>query len=248
MSKHISEKEIRKILTANQLTNSENNLQRIPYEHVLRLLNRIRNGAYREISFPEFSEIKEHAGISASEKKLWEYYTVSAITLFVYTAADSGVSPDQAFDLADAMLQRLEKATDLSELHDIIILSATLFAYMVHQSRFRDSSYLIEQAKNYISRNIFSKIYLEDIAAYVKVHPSYLSRCFSKHEKMTISNYIAREKMQVACNLLKHSDRSIAEISQYLSIPSQSSFTTTFKRWIGVTPQKYRDRYYSEVY
>lgn len=129
-----------------------------------------------------------------------------------------------------------------------LLLSATLFAYLVHENKVQDRNYLIEQTKKYISRNIFSKIYLKEIAAYVKVHPNYLSRCFSKHENIRISDYIIREKMQVACNLLRHSDRSIAEISQYLSIPSQSNFTTVFKKWIGITPQKYRNKYHSEVF
>jgi len=233
MEKHVSQKEIEKILTTNKLRNSENDLQRIPYEHVLRLLNKIRHGVYQEIYFPEFTELKDHAGVSASEKKLWEYYTVSAVTLFVFTAVDSGVSSDRAFDLSDAMLARLEKADTLHEMHEIIILSASLFAYMVHQGSVKDNSYLIKQAKNYINSNIYSKIYLDDIAAHVKVHPSYLSRCFSKQENMTISNYIMQKKMKAACGLLKHSDLSIAEISQYLSISSQSNFTTTFKKWTG---------------
>lgn len=248
MHNKINEKEILKMLAENKLTNSENNLQRIPYDFVLQLLDKIRNGSYREISFLDFNVIEKGAGISASKKKLWEYYTVSAIALFPHAAIDGGLTPDDAFDLSDTMLQKLEKTNSLSEMHEIILLSATLFAYMVHEKKVKDKNYLIEQTKNYISRNIFSKIYLKNIAAYVNVHPNYLSRCFSKHENIRISDYIMREKMQVACNLLRHSDRSIAEISQYLSIPSQSNFTNVFKKWIGITPQKYRNKYYSEVF
>ncbi len=247
MKRKISEEEIQKMLAENKLTNSENNLHRVPYKSEISFLNKVRTGSYRDISFIEFRELKENVGKSASELKLWEYYTVSAVSLATRAAIDAGLSLDEAFDIADVMLQRLETAKSVDEMHHIIIISATLLAYLVHQSKLQKGHYLIEQAKKYISRNIFSKIYLEDIAAYVKVHPNYLSHFFSTHEDITLHDYIMREKMQIACNLLRYSDHSIAEISQYISIPSQSNFTAVFKKWIGTTPQKYRnDNLYSE--
>ena len=59
MHTKINEKEILKMLAENKLTNSENNLQRIPYDFVLQLLDKIRNGSYREISFLDFNVIEK---------------------------------------------------------------------------------------------------------------------------------------------------------------------------------------------
>ncbi len=248
MNPKISEEQLLKMLSENKLTNSENNLHRLPYETEVRFLNKIRNGSFRDISFIEFEKIKKNAGKSASELKLAEYYTVSAVSLATRAAIDGGLSPEEAFDVADVMLQKLETSKSILEMHDIIIISATQLAYLVHQSKLQNGHYLIERAKNYVSKNIFSKIYLEDIAADLKIHPCYLSRFFSKHEHITLHDYIMREKMQVACNLLKYSSLSIAEISQYISIPSQSNFTIVFKKWIGCTPQKYRNENQNSAY
>lgn len=241
MQYKISEEEIRKMLTANRLRNSENDLIRYPFSAVESFLDKIRRGDYHNISFADFSQIRERAGSSASESKLWEYYTVSAVTMATYTAVESGAPRDDVFDLSDTMLQRLERARSTDEMHDIIVLCATLMAYLVHQQRMQASDYLVERAKTYISRHIFQKISMKDVAAELGVNTSYLSRYFSEHEHITMQHYVMREKMNVACNLLRYSDRSIAEISQYLSIPSQSNFTENFRKYIGTTPQRYRN-------
>lgn len=241
MTNNITEDEIKRMLTENRLKNSENNLIRYPFSAVDSFRDKIRSGDYHNISFADFDKIRESAGSSASELKLWEYYTVSAICMAAYTAADSGAPRDDVFDLSDTMLQRLERAHTAKEMHEIIVLCATLMAYMVHQQRMHASDYLVERAKTYISRHIFQKISLQDVAAELGVNASYLSRYFSEHEHITMQHYVMREKMQIACNLLRYSDRSIAEISQYLSIPSQSNFTENFRKYIGTTPQRYRN-------
>ena len=67
-------------------------------------------------------------------------------------------------------------------------------------------------------------------------------------EGITISDYIQREKIEVSCNLLKHSRRTIAEIAQYMGIQSQSNYAENFKKWKGQTPTEYRKENWSQVF
>jgi AraC-like DNA-binding protein len=46
--------------------------------------------------------------------------------------------------------------------------------------------------------------------------------------------------MDEAVMLLAHTNKSIAEISELLGFPSQSKFTTVFKKSLGMTPHEYR--------
>lgn len=57
---------------------------------------------------------------------------------------------------------------------------------------------------------------------------------------MTLTDYILREKIQISCNLLKYSDRSIAVVAAYINLSPQSYFTKVFKRVTGETPAQYR--------
>ena len=58
---------------------------------------------------------------------------------------------------------------------------------------------------------------------------------------MGIPEYIHREKLQEARYLLRHTDSTLSQITNYLNYPSQSYFTQIFKKYEGMTPQQYRE-------
>lgn len=249
MRRIVSEEEIKAILNENKLFNSENELCRLPVEHEKSLLEKVRLGKYREVWVIDFEELDSYMGKSTKDQfRKFEYTTVSANALCTRSAIEGGLPPDEAYDISEAMLQRLEKAKTIRELHDIMELTAVLLAHEVHKYRHEKGSYVLEQCKNYISRNIFSRIYLKDMAEHVGMNPSYLSRFFSAKEGITIQQYIQKEKVKTACNLLRYSDRSVAEIAQYMGFQSQSSFTKVFKRWQSMTPLEYRDKYFQSQF
>ena len=57
---------------------------------------------------------------------------------------------------------------------------------------------------------------------------------------MNIGAFITQSKLREAQSLLKYSDMTIAEISNYLCFSSQSYFQNVFKNECGITPAKYR--------
>ena len=249
MGRQITEEEINDILTRNRFQNSERDLKRKPLEREKAFIDKVRQGKYREVSFSDYEELEENMGTSTRSKlKRFEYTTVTGIALTTRAAIESGMQPDEVFDISDAMLARLEKAKDGKEMHDILVMCAVLLAHGVYLEKQKKSSYQIELCKNYISRNIFKKIYLKDIAAYVGLNPRYLSGLFSEKEGMTIRDYIQREKMNIAANLLKYSDKPIAAIVQYMGIQSQSNFSELFKKWHGVTPAEFRQKNKQSVF
>ena len=56
------------------------------------------------------------------------------------------------------------------------------------------------------------------------------------------------KKIEKATHLLRYSDKSLIDIANYLSFSSQSHFTKTFENFIGLTPKKYRDKYYKSMW
>lgn len=245
----ITEEEIEKIITKNRFENNENNLSRLPLEREKNFFEKIREGKYQEIYFMSFEEMKKIMGKSTKKNiKMFEYVTVAVIAMATRTAVECGVDADFAFDLSDGMLQRLEQAKTPEEMHDIIELTGVIMAHEVRKTRMSRGSYLVEQIKNYISSHIFKRIYLKEIAQYVDMSPEYISAVFSKKENCTIQEYIQKEKMDIACNLLRYSDSTIAEIAQYMGYQSQSNFSSIFKKWKGQSPSGYRTRNKSTLY
>jgi len=88
---------------------------------------------------------------------------------------------------------------------------------------------------------------VEDIASALSVSTTYLSRVFREAEQISLKQYIQKERIERAKNLLRCSNDSIQSISHCLGFVSQSHFTECFRKVTGLTPLKYRNQF-SEMY
>ena len=98
----------------------------------------------------------------------------------------------------------------------------------------------IFKAIQYISNLVNNNISVEEIADYLGMERSTLSKKFKRELGFNISAFIMRKKLEEAKSLLHYSDRSISEISEYLCFSSQSYFQNVFKKKYGMTPVQYR--------
>ena len=170
---------------------------------------------------------------------------IGVITLSSRSAIKGGLNPETVFSLVDAVILNIEQKLKAPEdvLETIHSTQLTL-ASMVHNSHSSDSfNPIISKTKDYIFRNIHSKITVSEIAHWLKLNPDYLSDLFKRNEGITITDYVMEQKMALCCNMLKFSDYSIQQISAYFGFCSQSHFTKQFKHVIGTTPGAYRKLY-----
>jgi hypothetical protein len=82
---------------------------------------------------------------------------------------------------------------------------------------------------------------LKVISENLNVHPSYLSREFSKYfDDLSFGDYIRKLRIEKATTLLTGSQHSLAEIAYITGFSDQSHFNRIFKKNIGITPSQYR--------
>lgn len=82
---------------------------------------------------------------------------------------------------------------------------------------------------------------LKVISENLNVHPSYLSREFSKYfDDLSFGDYIRKLRIEKATSLLTGSHYSLAEIAYITGFSDQSHFNRVFKKNIGTTPSQYR--------
>lgn len=245
----ISEKEINMLITTCRLMYSEFDLQRIPMDVEDELKDKIRQGKYKEIHLQPFSKISNNLGFMANNPiTLYTYLVVGSIACWSRVAIEGGALPDNIFDLSDALLYILSCCRTTDEIHEIYQLAATMLAKQVYMQKQKKPSYQVIRVQNYIARNIFKKISLDEIAEYIDLSSNYLCNLFSKEMGMSLHNYIQREKVSTSCNLLMHTQRSISDIATYMGYQTQSNFTTVFRKWKGMTPTEFREQNYREVY
>ena len=88
--------------------------------------------------------------------------------------------------------------------------------------------------------HLHDKITMDDLAYETGCSPNYLSRLFKEHEGISPLQYILREKINRAKNLLVYSDYTYSEIATYLGFSSQSHLGKQFKKFTGYTLLEYR--------
>lgn len=107
-------------------------------------------------------------------------------------------------------------------------------------NRSSQESVLIEKIKNYINENIQEVLSLQDIANRFGMNSSYISRLFSEWTKTTITEYIASVKVEIAKKLLAQEGMKIKDVAKHLGYISDDYFIKVFKKYAGVTPNKYK--------
>jgi AraC family transcriptional activator of pobA len=75
------------------------------------------------------------------------------------------------------------------------------------------------------------------------ISPTYLSRIVKELSGNTVGEHLALLTFNEACSMLRHSSKTIGEISMELAFNDQSAFTYFFKQHAGVTPNAYRNRH-----
>ncbi len=77
---------------------------------------------------------------------------------------------------------------------------------------------------------------LSDVASACGVSPSHLSRVFHQSTGLTLSDYLARFRVDHAAELLRDQRRSVTEVAFASGFRSLSQFNRTFKRLVGCAP------------
>ncbi len=82
---------------------------------------------------------------------------------------------------------------------------------------------------------------LKEISQTLNVHPSYLSREFSKYfDDLSFGDYIRKLRIEKSLELLGQSQYTLAEIAYLTGFSDQSHFARIFKKTTGKSPLTYR--------
>ena len=182
--------------------------------------------------------------ITRDTRKQLEYLTVSLVNTFMIAAIQGGVYPPEANAIADQALRRLSQIRSVTEIPALVSEAALRLCEMVRETRRQDTGNVhVEKAKHYLTDHLTQEIRTDDIAEAVGLSPYHLSRLFKTHTGLTLREYLTRERIEAAKQLLAVSDRTIPQIASLLRFCDQSYFTMVFRRQTGQTPGEYRNKY-----
>ena len=175
---------------------------------------------------------------------------IVVVTLASRAAMRGGVVPEAAYSLSDSYIQKIEKCRDIPAVFHLFYAAEYEYARMVKELKEqkegtleKDKNPHINKCKDYIFSHLHGRISIQEIADALGLNAAYLSELFHECEKITLTEYIRREKINLAKNLLIYSRYSYSEISTYLGFSSQSHLGKYFKSSTGMTMRQYRNVY-----
>lgn len=171
---------------------------------------------------------------------------------FIITAAlvsrfciEGGMELELAYGLSDFYIVKMDRAGSFREVVDLHHVMVMDFAEKMRALNDRPNiSKAVHMTVDYIYLHLHSRIKLEELAAHAGVSPGHLSRLFAKEMGVSVSEYISDRKIKAAENLLKYSNMAIVDIASHLAFASQSYFIHVFSKRNGITPRKYREKFY----
>ena len=214
------EQQIAENRSRNTLFERRENLQKHEsYASERRQYDAIRNGQTDRIqSVFQLTPDGTPGILSRNELRNSKNMFIAGITLFTRAAIEGGVPEETAYALSDGYIQTVEE----------------------QKSGMRHYSREIEAAVKYIHLHLHVPVTLEETAEAAGISASYLSRLFKKETGMLFVDYIQKERIEAACNMLTYSDYTAAQISEYLCFSTQSYFIKIFRKYTGTTPAKYK--------
>ncbi|ADE14566.1 helix-turn-helix domain-containing protein AraC type [Nitrosococcus halophilus Nc 4] len=93
---------------------------------------------------------------------------------------------------------------------------------------------------SYIEKNLHENISQSEVAELCGMTPFQFSRCFKQAYGMTFQEFVIRRRMTEAVRLLKNPSASVTDVCYTVGFRDLSYFTRTFRRYVGMTPSRYK--------
>ena len=216
------------------------------YQEEVKTMDYIREGNLEEVVGAVELLASTAGKLSENEIRNERNLGICSITLATRAEIEGGAVPAKAYKLSDLYINKIDQCKRMTEIFEYRKRSLYDFAKLVVEERAkRANSRYTEQCKEYIRKYYHQKIYISDIAKALGISESHLSRIFKKETGESIQEYSMHMRIERAENLLKYSEASLTEISEYLCFSSQSHFGKVFKVHKNMTPKQYRDYYKS---
>ena len=95
---------------------------------------------------------------------------------------------------------------------------------------------------DFIKNNFSAITELDEIADACYINKSYMCRLFKREVGMTVFEYLNNVKIQNACELMRHTDRTLTDIAISCGFSSVSYFSASFKSLMKCTPSQFRKK------
>lgn len=217
-----------------------------PIENELEFFECIKRGLIEDVK-KKYAPLasKGHGVLSDDKLRNLKYHFVVTVAFATRACVEGGMERETAYNLSDLYIRQADKAIyeeEIVKLHKEAVLD-----FVTRMSKIpREHIYSkpVIGCYEYVYNNLNRQFTASEMADELGLTPQYLSKLFHKETGETLNHYIAKKRIQTACQMLKYSNYEASDIANFLAYSSHSHFIQCFKKELGITPKQYRNKYY----
>lgn len=153
------------------------------------------------------------------------------VNVFIH---DNNISPEEIWGKYENPYNQVEQ---LKSLNDFIDWITQIYDNIINtMSQDKSNNAMILRAKQFINKHFCEDIFLEVVAEYLGLSPSYFSRLFSKGAGESFTDYVTNLRINFAKELLKSANYKVYEVAHMVGYDNTHYFSRIFKKVVGVAP------------
>ena len=225
--------------------NREEQISHLAYERENAFFQAIRDGNQEEVRrlFKPFDS-SDMGKLSEDALRNQQYHLIITVALITRACIEGGMEMEEAYNLSDLYIRTIDRCRtpeEVSLLHRELVLD---YAQRMQLQRKKRYPRAVTVCIDYIYDNLHERLTLPELAAAAGLSAGYLSRLFREEVGMPLSEYITKKRIEAAQNMLRYSQFSCLEISDYLCFSSESHFIQVFRKYTGYTPRRFREEFF----
>lgn len=226
--------------------NRENNFRHHYYDEELKQYRLLQAGDPAAVEESQRMMTSDTTGhLSDDPVRNMKYLFVANITLATRFAIEGGLDSETAYNINDMYIQKMDACRTVAAVLDV---HREMFSYFTAQMAGLAKKKIISPAialcTDFIDLHLHKKIRMADLEALTNLTASYLSMLFKREIGITVTDYILNRRIETAKNMLLNSKFNVTEISEILAFGSQSYFIKVFRRATGLTPVKFKEKFF----
>lgn len=151
-----------------------------------------------------------------------------------------GLSPVLIDATSQEYAQKMRHAASKRELEYLTVELVERFCAEMQKRKNSGYSPAIRRSVDYMEVNLSKAMTTAEVAREAGLGQKCFAGRFRRETGMTVKEYLARRRCDIAAQLLVDSRASIQEVAAYVGYPDNNYFSKVFRSNTGLTPQAYR--------
>ena len=216
----------------------ENAMFHTSYEIEKAFYSSIREGnvTKMKIQAQKLLESKITVGKMSDDKlRQIQYWAVCCIAVGMRYAIDGGAKERTAYNFADECIMKIDKMKNEEEMIAFLLEKSEELTAIVKESKTACYPYAVKKCLNVIDARLFEKLNVQTVAESVGMSRDHLSKLFKEYIGMGIPDYIKKERLSAAKEMLKDGMK-ISQAAYTVGFGSESYFIRCYREEYGKTP------------